>query len=85
MSGAPPDVALRVNLHGTMNMLEATRAWQEEASSISSSPISLASFQSSSESAASSATLCFFALRASFSREPASQGYIANNFAFASR
>ena len=37
MSGAPPDVALRVNLHGTMNMLEATRAWQEEASSISSS------------------------------------------------
>ena len=37
MSGAPPDVALRVNLHGTMNMLEATRAWQES-SSCSSRP-----------------------------------------------
>ena len=32
MSGAPPDVALKVNLHGTLNMLEATRAWQEAAS-----------------------------------------------------
>jgi len=32
MSGAPPDLALRVNLHGTMNMLEATRSWQETAS-----------------------------------------------------
>ncbi|KAL9183427.1 hypothetical protein ACHAXT_004283 [Thalassiosira profunda] len=29
MSGAPPDLALKVNLHGTMNMLEAARAWQE--------------------------------------------------------
>jgi NAD(P)-dependent dehydrogenase (short-subunit alcohol dehydrogenase family) len=29
MSGAPPDLALRVNLHGTLNMLEATRKWQE--------------------------------------------------------
>lgn len=29
MSGAPPDVALKVNLYGTLNMLEATRAWQE--------------------------------------------------------
>lgn len=33
MSGAPPDLALKVNLHGTMNMLEATRAWQEISSS----------------------------------------------------
>jgi NAD(P)-dependent dehydrogenase (short-subunit alcohol dehydrogenase family) len=31
MSGAPPDLALKVNLHGTINMLEATRAWQESA------------------------------------------------------
>lgn len=29
MSGAPPDLALRVNLQGTINMLEATREWQE--------------------------------------------------------
>ena len=29
MSGAPPDLALKVNLYGTINMLEATRAWQE--------------------------------------------------------
>lgn len=29
MSGAPPDLALKVNLHGTLNMLEATRAWRE--------------------------------------------------------
>lgn len=29
MSGAPPDLALKVNLHGTMNMLEAARAWNE--------------------------------------------------------
>lgn len=29
MSGAPPDLALQVNLHGTMNMLEAARAWKE--------------------------------------------------------
>lgn len=29
MSGAPPDLALKVNLFGTLNMLEATRAWQE--------------------------------------------------------
>ena len=28
MSGAPPDLALRVNLHGTMNMLEAARSWR---------------------------------------------------------
>ena len=27
MSGAPPDVCLRVNLHGTLNMLEACRCW----------------------------------------------------------
>ena len=33
MSGAPPDLALRVNLHGTLNMLEATRRWQESSSS----------------------------------------------------
>ncbi|KAL7533867.1 hypothetical protein ACHAXR_005498 [Thalassiosira sp. AJA248-18] len=33
MSGAPPDLALKVNLHGTLNMLEATRAWQEASSS----------------------------------------------------
>ena len=32
MSGAPPDLALKVNLHGTINMLEATRSWQEAAS-----------------------------------------------------
>ncbi|KAL7462017.1 hypothetical protein ACHAXS_002416 [Conticribra weissflogii] len=32
MSGAPPDVCLRVNLHGTLHMLEATRAWQESPS-----------------------------------------------------
>ena len=32
MSGAPPDLALKVNLHGTINMLEATRAWQEASS-----------------------------------------------------
>ena len=30
MSGAPPDLALKVNLHGTLNMLEATRKWQEQ-------------------------------------------------------
>ncbi|KAL3795351.1 hypothetical protein HJC23_009524 [Cyclotella cryptica] len=29
MSGAPPDLALKVNLHGTINMLEAARAWSE--------------------------------------------------------
>ena len=29
MSGAPPDLALKVNLHGTMNMLEAARAFHE--------------------------------------------------------
>jgi NAD(P)-dependent dehydrogenase (short-subunit alcohol dehydrogenase family) len=29
MSGAPEDLALKVNLHGTINMLEATRSWQE--------------------------------------------------------
>lgn len=29
MSGAPPDLALKVNLQGTMNMLEAARAWNE--------------------------------------------------------
>ena len=28
MSGAPPDLALAVNLRGTMNMLEAARAWR---------------------------------------------------------
>mmetsp|Transcript_40627 Transcript_40627/g.85327 ORF Transcript_40627/g.85327 Transcript_40627/m.85327 type:complete len:656 (-) Transcript_40627:135-2102(-) len=33
MSGAPPDLALKVNLHGTLNVLEATRAWQESPSS----------------------------------------------------
>jgi nucleoside-diphosphate-sugar epimerase len=32
MSGAPPDLALKVNLHGTLNMLEATRKWQENGS-----------------------------------------------------
>lgn len=37
MSGAPPDLALNVNLYGTMHMLEATRAWQEASSSKSSS------------------------------------------------
>ena len=31
MSGAPPDLALKVNLNGTINMLEATRLWQEAA------------------------------------------------------
>ncbi|EJK58364.1 hypothetical protein THAOC_21521 [Thalassiosira oceanica] len=29
MSGAPPDLALKVNLHGTVNMLEAARSWRE--------------------------------------------------------
>ena len=29
MSGAPPDLAMSVNLRGTMNMLDATRPWQE--------------------------------------------------------
>eukprot|EP00584_Thalassiosira_punctigera_P007818 CAMPEP_0172533194 /NCGR_PEP_ID=MMETSP1067-20121228/5981_1 /TAXON_ID=265564 ORGANISM="Thalassiosira punctigera, Strain Tpunct2005C2" /NCGR_SAMPLE_ID=MMETSP1067 /ASSEMBLY_ACC=CAM_ASM_000444 /LENGTH=661 /DNA_ID=CAMNT_0013317809 /DNA_START=74 /DNA_END=2059 /DNA_ORIENTATION=- len=38
MSGAPPDVALRVNLYGTLNMLEATRGWQEASSPKSSRP-----------------------------------------------
>eukprot|EP00571_Detonula_confervacea_P007995 CAMPEP_0172315628 /NCGR_PEP_ID=MMETSP1058-20130122/25807_1 /TAXON_ID=83371 /ORGANISM="Detonula confervacea, Strain CCMP 353" /LENGTH=656 /DNA_ID=CAMNT_0013029747 /DNA_START=69 /DNA_END=2039 /DNA_ORIENTATION=- len=38
MSGAPPDLALKVNLHGTLNMLEAARAWQEASSSSSSRP-----------------------------------------------
>lgn len=33
MSGAPPDLALKVNLYGTINMLEATRAWQEASTS----------------------------------------------------
>ena len=33
MSGAPPDLAMDVNLRGTMNMLDATRAWQEAPSS----------------------------------------------------
>ena len=33
MSGAPPDVALKVNLHGSINMLEATRLWQEASTS----------------------------------------------------
>ena len=33
MSGAPPDLAMNVNLRGTMNMLDATRAWQEAPSS----------------------------------------------------
>jgi NAD(P)-dependent dehydrogenase (short-subunit alcohol dehydrogenase family) len=31
MSGAPPDVCLKVNLHGTLNMLEASRCWHEAA------------------------------------------------------
>jgi NAD(P)-dependent dehydrogenase (short-subunit alcohol dehydrogenase family) len=43
MSGAPPDLALKVNLHGTMNMLEAARAWQEKMSSTSSRSLSSSS------------------------------------------
>ena len=38
MSGAPPDLALKVNLHGTLNMLEATRAWKESSFCPSSRP-----------------------------------------------
>jgi NAD(P)-dependent dehydrogenase (short-subunit alcohol dehydrogenase family) len=51
MSGAPPDLAMRVNLHGTMNMLEAARAGRERASSSSSSTSSRPTFVFSSAGA----------------------------------
>ncbi|KAL7530291.1 hypothetical protein ACHAWF_003322, partial [Thalassiosira exigua] len=38
MSGAPPDLALKVNLHGTIHMLEAVRAWTESSSSSGGGP-----------------------------------------------